>query len=433
VEKRRQEIAHSPLLIGRRLSQAKRAVGFTPQPPALKADADDWVTYDGTSHIVTTGPTGSGKSCHIIGNALAFEGSMIAFDSKGDIFKATARRRREMGQEVHVIDLRDSNRSGNGSLNPLDLAALTGTESAVIARSLAAHIVARTGEERDSFWTNWAETGIAGAIGYALGQPAEKRHMGTVFELFNSDDLSYTIAVLLDTESQNMTRATRAALAGILQLPERDTRPSVFGTIQSALRLWDSELVCQATSSTSFDLDALINRSDERPMTLYFIVPSYRGEAYRPLLRLWFGGLLAALMQRQHMPRTRTLIVSDETASFGKIESFITAATQARSYGVTLWTHWQNIAQQIQIYGTAGAHTLIDNAGVLQVLGAPNHRAAEEFASLLGGVSADEIMALGPRDQLAFIDGKLQRLRRFRYFEETRFAGQYDPVMKGLF
>jgi type IV secretion system protein VirD4 len=137
-------------------------------------------------------------------------------------------------------------------------------------------------------------------------------------------------------------------------------------------------------------------------------------------------------MQRKRLPARRTLIVSDETASFGKIESFITAATQARSYGITLWTHWQNIAQ-IQIYGTAGAHTLIDNAGVLQILGAPNHRAAQEFASLIGGITAEEIMALGPREQLAFIDGRLERLRRFRYFEEPRFAGQYDPVMKGLF
>jgi type IV secretion system protein VirD4 len=170
----------------------------------------------------------------------------------------------------------------------------------------------------------------------------------------------------------------------------------------------------------------LINASDDRPLTLYIIVPSYR-EAYRPLLRLWFDGLLSALMQREHLPQFRTLILSDETASFGKIQSFLTAATQARSFGIQLWTHFQN-ASQLQIYGADGAHTLVDNAGVLQLLGAPNRRVAQEFAALVGGIDADEIQSMGPLEQVVFMDGKLHRLRRIRYFEEARFAGHYDPV-----
>jgi type IV secretory pathway TraG/TraD family ATPase VirD4 len=111
----------------------------------------------------------------------------------------------------------------------------------------------------------------------------------------------------------------------------------------------------------------------------------------------------------------------------GELDAFLTAATQARAFGVQLWTHWQNAAQ-LEIYGKDGAHTLVDNTGVLQFLGAANRRAAQEFVSLVGGLDPDEVMAMGAQEQFLLMDGKLQRLRRLRHFEEERFRGQYDPV-----
>jgi type IV secretion system protein VirD4 len=427
------DVEGSPLLIGRRGSAARlrKPIGFLPQQEAFISEngGDDWVTYGGTSHCLTIGTTGSGKTAQAIGNMLTYRGSAIVFDSKGDIYEATARRRREMGQEVHAIDLRDSKRCGDGTLNPFDLALRCGTEQAVIARSLACQLVARTGSERENFWADYAETCITGAIGYALAQRKRSlRNLGTVYDLLHDGDSTYRIAMILEDKAMKLSRACRSAFAGLLELPGESTRPSVVGTAQAALRLWDSDLVRKLTATTSFDLDALINASDSRPMSLYIIVPSYR-EAYRPLLRLWFDGLLSALMQREQLPEYRTLILSDETASFGRIPSFLTAATQARSFGIQLWTHFQNAAQ-LQIYGADGAHTLVDNAGVLQLLGAPNRRVALEFAALVGGIDADEILSMGPLEQVVFMDGRLHRLRRIRYFEEARFAGHYDPVKK---
>lgn len=55
--------------------------------------------------------------------------------------------------------------------------------------------------------------------------------------------------------------------------------------------------------------------------------------------------------------------------------------TLLRSWGLTLWTFWQNAAQ-LQIYGTQ-ANTLADNAGVIQAFGARNLRMAQDLANLL--------------------------------------------------
>jgi type IV secretion system protein VirD4 len=82
---------------------------------------------------MTFAPTGAGKtSGPVICNALRHKGQLIVIDIKGEIYAATADTRRAMGQEVHVLDMSD--RGLPGSLNPLDLLALSGTDHTAIAR-----------------------------------------------------------------------------------------------------------------------------------------------------------------------------------------------------------------------------------------------------------------------------------------------------------
>jgi type IV secretion system protein VirD4 len=188
------------------------------------------------------------------------------------------------------------------------------------------------------------------------------------------------------------------------------------------LRLFDSDLVRHVTDRTSIDLAALVAGE---PISLYIIVPPARLLAFRPLLRSWLSGLMLALTQRETLPKHRTLFLCDEIAQLGRLEAFLMAATLGRGYGMTLWTMWQNVAQ-LSIYGEQ-ARTILDNAGVVQLFGARNRRMAEEFAQLVGGVRADDIMAMRPDEQLLLIEGGTPRYaRRVRYFEEAMFRGMYD-------
>lgn len=94
--------------------------------------------------------------------------------------------------------------------------------------------------------------------------------------------------------------------------------------------------------------------------------------------------------------------------------------TLMRSFGVTLWSFWQNAAQ-LKVYGDQ-ASTLIDNAAVIQVFGARNRRMAEEFVSLVGGIDADSVMQLGSDEQLLLIDGgKPVRCDKTRYYADEEF------------
>jgi type IV secretion system protein VirD4 len=402
----------SELILGRSIA-ASRGMGFSSR---AEKKSGELVTYSGDGHLISFAPTGTGKtSGPVITNALTHPGQLIVLDMKGEVFAATAKARRVMGQDVYVVDLRDHGEEG--SLNPLDLAARSGTDHAAIGRSLAAEIIERaTGEERDRFWNDWAEILIGGAAAWLLAdRPPEERRISSLYDLFTSDDVSYGMAVMLDQKKVNY-RPAKAAFVAFLQLADQSTRPSVLGTVQSHLRLFDSDLVRRVTDTTTMDIDAFLAG---KPMSLYFIVPPARLHAYSPLLRLWLTGLILLLTQRKEKPKERTLMLCDEIGNLGRIEALLTATTLLRAWGLTLWSFWQN-ADQMKIYG-AQTNTLVDNAGVIQIFGARNLRMAQDLANLIGGISADELLRMPQDEQVLLIESKLTRCKQLRHYDDQMF------------
>jgi type IV secretion system protein VirD4 len=227
--------------------------------------------------------------------------------------------------------------------------------------------------------------------------------------------VDYQLAVMLDKKEVS-NRAAKAAITAYLRLSDRETRPSVLGTVQTHLRLFDSDVIRKATDPTTMDLDAFVAG---KPMSLYLIVPPFKLNAYRPLLRLWLTGLILLLTQRKQRPQERTLMPCDEVGNLGRIDALLTAATLLRSWGLTLWSFWQN-AGQLQIYG-AQANTLTDNAGVIQIFGVRNYRMAKDLADVIGGISADELLKLPPDEQVLLIESKLRRCKQVRHYEDEMF------------
>jgi type IV secretion system protein VirD4 len=401
-----------PGLILGRGSQNTKAFGFA---ASMRPESGDLITYSGDGHLVTFAPTGTGKtSGPVISNALKHPGQLIVLDPKGEVHAATAEARRNMGQRIHVLDLRDG--AETDSLNPLDLAVYSGTDPAAIARSFAAELIERSENERDRFWNDWAETMITGAVAWLLADNPDKCRLSAIFDLFTEDDTTYSIACMIDTKRVK-NRAAKAAFVSYLQLAGDSTRPSVMGTALSHLRLFDSDLARKLTDKSTIDITALINGE---PMSLYIIVPPARLTAYRPLLRIWLSGLILALTHRQSVPEHRTLMLCDEIGNLGRIDAFLTAATLMRSWGMTIWTFWQN-ASQLQVYG-AQANTLVDNAGVIQVFGARNLRMSTDLANLVGSIAPQEILSLPKDEQILLVEGVQRRCKQARYYNDAHFA-----------
>jgi type IV secretion system protein VirD4 len=401
------------LILGRR-STSGRSIGFGQQNGS---EAGELVTYSKDAHLVTFAPTGGGKtSGPVICNALTHRGQLIVIDIKGEIYKATAKARRKMGQEIHVLDMRDKDPLP-GSLNPLDLLVMSGTDHAAIARGFAGELIERGDGEKDRFWNDWAETVIAAGLTWMLAdKPKEERRLSGVFDLFTDYEADYKIAALLDVPDAIKNKAARAAFASYLRLPGENTRGGVLGTVVTHLRLFDSEMIRRLTDTSSMDVEALVRG---KPMTLYIIVPPERLTAYRPVLRMWISSLILGMTQRRVLPKERTLMLCDEMGNLGKVDALVTAATLMRSWGLTLWCFLQSPAQ-LAIYKEQ-ATTLVDNAGVIQTFGAKNQRMAQDFANIVGGISAEQIMKMRPDEQLLLIDGKILPCKQVRYYDDALF------------
>jgi type IV secretion system protein VirD4 len=288
-----------------------------------------------------------------------------------------------------------------------------------MARSFAADIVERGAAERERFWSDWAETLISGGTTWLLANnPPENRRISALFDLYNKDDIIiYSLAKLLDDQGKTMDRSAYAAFASFLQISAENTRDGILSSAQSHLRLFDSQMIRRLTDTSSMDVVAL---ALGEPMTLYIIVPPLRLTAYSPILRIWLSSLIMAMTQRSEAPAERTLMLCDEIGNLGRIDAFLTAATLMRSWGLTLWSFWQNVSQ-LQIYGTQ-ANTLIDNAGVIHAFGAKNMRMAQDFVNIVGGLTADQVMGLPKDEQILLIDGKCTLCKQARYYSDELFS-----------
>ncbi len=195
----------------------------------------------------------------------------------------------------------------------------------------------------------------------------------------------------------------------------------MLGSTLTHLRLFDSDLIRELTGETTIDLDAFIAGE---PMSIYIIVPPLRLSAFSPILRLWLSGLILAMTQRRNQPKERTLMLCDEIGNIGRIDALLIATTLLRSWGVTLWTFWQNVAQ-LQIYGPQ-ANTCVDNAGIIQIFGARNHRMAQELVNILGGLAPETLLAMPHDQQILLIEGKPLRCRQARYYDDKAFVGAHS-------
>jgi len=139
----------------------------------------DFISYSGDRHLLTVAPTRSGKgTTQIIPNLLTYEGSMLVIDPKGENAQITAKRRKELGQEVHIVDpwgIAHVEGFETSSFNPLDwldIADMDITENAMI---LADALVVESSNDK-AFFIEEAKALLQGLIMFVITADEEEDH-----------------------------------------------------------------------------------------------------------------------------------------------------------------------------------------------------------------------------------------------------------------
>lgn len=421
------------LLIGYQRSEAKPAIGFATQTTSPRSFSRRKALFhpDAEGHLITVGPTGSGKGVGaLVPTLLTYPGSVIVVDVKGELSAVTIARRRAMGQQVVVLDPFNITQEAAGSYNPLDHARF-GLDTEELATEIAALLnpggadgTRNRGDGGDDFWAMRADGLIAGIISYLLTveRASPKGSLIGLRDALLADDTVYGLAVNMDKHGKTLPPLAYRQIAAFLQTVEV-TRSGILATAIERVSQLFAKGVESALATTSIPLEKLIAGE---PVSVYIVIPPGKLRSHSRLLRLWVGSLLSLLQTRKQRPEIPTLLLLDEAAQLGRLEQLHTAVTLMRGYCVRVWSFFQDLSQIKRLYGE-GWQGLVGNSA-LQLLGANSLPSAEALAGLTGGAwTADRILALSADEGLCVVRGKVDAFTKLNYLRDARFRGMAAP------
>ena len=427
------------LLVGWSLENrpSHRPIGFTYGNP-LKGPSTgylDPILLNGEGHLMTIAPTGAGKGTGcIIPALLRYPGPVIVIDPKGENATITARRRREMGQRVVVIDPMGVTDIPSDTLNPMDAIDITLAravdEVAVLAQALCE--TPQT-DDRNRYWSS---RGMHLGIGVMLqvlvdAEPGEA-NLVRVRDMVNSAAADPTAMAkqLMESPHPEVQRIAR-----MLNIGAPETLGGIISFTQEMVDFLRGDQIQASIASTSFNLEDVTTGA---PLSIYLVLPPHMLESHSRLLRLWLSALFACITRRRARPPHATLFILDEAAQLGELPHLRQAITLLRGYGMQTWSFWQD-ASQLQTVYSRDWKTMVNNCRVLQCFGALNQVAADSMAQMTGFISGSEILDLRPDEmvlQLAGDEAVIAQLPNYladpafnKLFDQNPYHDPKRPIM----
>lgn len=404
----------------------------------------DPILMQGEGHLMTIAPTGAGKGTgSIIPTLLRYPGPVIVIDPKGENAAITARRRRELGHEVAVIDPMGITGFQSAQLNPLDLIDIDGPIAVDAAMALVETLSpSRLGANTTDgdYWRERGATFVVGVLLHVLADlPLADRHLGTVRQLVSralsevgqyvklaEDPFGGSVAgkgtVLFALENSRNAEARR--IGAMLRMGALSTLGGILSFAQSIVSVVRAGSIESSLRQTSFDLNAVV-RGD--PLSLFLVLPPHMLISHGRLLRLWVHTLMTLISSRNGRPAQSTLFILDEAAQLGTFDGLRTSMTLMRGYGLQTWSFWQDPSQLVTLY-PHDWQTMVNNCRSIQCFGANTLLAARAMADIVGFTTPEQLLELEDQEMLLQLSGDVPVVARLpSYLTDPAFLGHYDP------
>jgi len=406
-----------------------------------------------SGHVLTVAPTRSGKGIGaIIPALLEYPGSVIVLDVKGENYAVTSRRRRELGQEVCLVDPFGLTGGQTARFNWLDFIDPASPDCVADAATLADQLVVRSGGS-EPYWDDAAANLVQGLILHVAALPDELRHIGTVraFLTLPEDEFLLLLAQM-STSTVGFSVVARCANT-FMSKAEKDRSGVLSGALRHTAFLDDPRIV-SALAASDFRLSDL----KAKPMTVYLVMPPDRLKTYRGFVRGFFGLALSAITRTQAQPPHKVLFMLDEFAQLGHMTQIEDGISLVSGYGAAFWLFVQDLSQLKGVYKKW--QTFLANSA-RQFFGTTDYDTARYISESLGKqtityqttsssrntgmgkaggsestsqqvaarelMTPDEVMRLSPEFPLVFIQGEAPyQLQRLNYLTDPENAGQFD-------
>ncbi len=378
-------------------------------------------------NLLTIAPTGGGKgiSCAIPA-LLSWRGPAIIVDPKGENYAVTAKRRKEMGHLVHRLDpFRVAGEDMGDSLNPMDLidphSDCFEDDAAVVAKLCMQEYASLN----DPFWDERATAMIVAVICELFRELSRQPTLKDVQEgIRGLPIMDEAHEAFLAAQGHQQPKPQRLSLKHIITSSEFSsdkTRASIMATANAHLGFLRSPAVHASLTSSTIPLDDITAGAMQ---TIYIILPPDKLISHGKLLRLWIGVMLAAIARRKRAPQQPTLFLIDETAQLGAMSDLKSAITLMRSYGMRVWTFWQDLSQIKAIY-PHDWESIINNSAIQQYFGARSPSACKALKTFLGSAYPKDGIADG--SQLLFNRSDMTLVGRPNYLADPLFKGLAAP------
>ena len=289
------------LLIGRLASSSRFLLAiFNPRIKSWDACKTFWgkrtgplIRLGNIIHAAIFAPTGVGKGVSIvIPHGLTCDESTVFVDFKGEIARATAKVREKMGHRVVLLDPFRQVTNTPDTFNPLEFIDGDSPQALDDCRSLAESLVIRTGQEKEPHWCDVSELNIGGITSFVVRHaPRNDRSLQTVRDLLtNPEELEAAITVMRQSTAWD---GMLARMGNQLSHFKDKELASTLTTTGRFLRFLDTLAIAESTRSSSFDPADLLTGK----MSVFLILPPEHMRTQSPLLRLWIGSLLRAVVR----------------------------------------------------------------------------------------------------------------------------------------
>ena len=422
----------------------------------------EYLRHDGPEHVLCFAPTRSGKGVGlVVPSLLTWPGSCIVHDIKGENWSLTAGLRARFGRVL----LFDPTNTASSAYNPL-LEVRRGEWEVRDVQNVADVLVDPEGSlERRNHWEKTSHSLLVGTILHVLYAETDKTLGGVAS--FLSDPrrpIETTLVAMMTTPhlGKKGPHPVVASAARELLNKSDNERSGVLSTAMSFLGLYRDPVVAQVTRRCDWRIADIAG--EEKPTTLYLVVPPSDISRTKPLIRLILNQIGRRLTEDLNATnrRHRVLLMLDEFPALGRLDFFESALAFMAGYGLKSFLIAQSLNQIEKAYGAN--NSILDNCHVRVSFATNDERTAKRVSDALGTatemramknyaghrlspwlghlmvsrsetarplMTPGEVMQLPATDEIVMVAGAPPiRAKKARYFEDRRLAERILPTPK---
>ncbi len=348
-----------------------------------------YLTYGGYQFVILAAPTRSGKGVGIVvPNCLNYSDSLVVLDIKGENFDITSGFRAKHGQKVYLFAPFDE-AGVTHRYNPLEYISDDPAQRLGDIDAIGTALYSG-GNQNDKFWSENAKDLFRGLCLFVLERKDLPKTFGEILRQASGKGKPLKEYIFEELKKAQDTghpfsNACIDCLNRVLSNSE-NTLAGIVATFGTPLLIFQNPRVDLATSANDFNLREVRR---ER-MSIYFKMPPNKLKEGSVLVNLFFDQLLnlntRVLPSQDKTLKQQCLVLLDEMTSIGKVAMIAQAVSYMAGYNMRLLTIIQNKSQLEDVYGKAGALTLLSNHA-LMVMYAPSPTVqsdAQEYSEMLG-------------------------------------------------